>query len=81
MILSRCDGWSIAADAINGSRTTAESGAIAEPTVRFTAVPTGTDAACGSTRIGGGVGVGFAAELAEGAGAGEGEAEGEGGGV
>jgi hypothetical protein len=79
MILRRCDGWSIAAEAIDGSRTAAESGTIAEPMVRFTAVPTGTDAACGCTVMGGGVGV--AAELAEGAGAAEGEGDGEGGGV
>jgi hypothetical protein len=79
-MLRRCDGWSIAAEAIDGSRTDAESGTIAEPTVRFTAVPTGTDAACGCTVMGGGVGVGvrFGAGLAEGAGAAEGEGEGDG---
>jgi hypothetical protein len=81
MMLNRCDGWSIAAEATDGSRTAAESGTIAEPTVRFTAVPTGTDAACGCTVMGGGVGVGLAAALAEGTGAGEGEGDGEGGGV
>ena len=83
IILSRCDGWSIAAEAIDGSRTVAESGTMAEPMVRFTAVPTGTEAACGCTVMGGGVGVGvgFAVKLAEGTGAGEGEGDGEGGGV
>ncbi len=58
---------------MDGSRTTAVSGAIAEPTVRLTAVPTGTDAACGCTTIGGGVAVGPAAEVATGTGEGVGE--------
>jgi hypothetical protein len=56
-IVSRCEAGSTWTPAIEGSRTTAAIGAIAEPTVKFTADPTGTEAASGCTVIGGGVGV------------------------
>src|SRR5579872_1844416 len=77
--------------AIDGSLTVAVSGLIAEPTVKSTGEPTGTEAAAGVTTIGGGVppgpGEGLRAGTADGdalgasAGAGKGEGNGEGDGV
>lgn len=46
--------------ATDGSATAAAIGLIAEPTMRSTGCPTGTEAVPGVTTIGGGVGVGEA---------------------
>jgi hypothetical protein len=64
--------------AIDGSRTTAAIGLIAEPTVRSTGAPTGTEAVSGVTTIGGGVGLGAAVATGVAAGVGEGEGDGDG---
>jgi hypothetical protein len=69
---------------MDGSATAAAIGPIAEPTVTSTGRPTGTEADCGVTTIGGGVGLAVIAgsgEAAEGNGDGVvGEAAGGGGG-
>jgi hypothetical protein len=75
VIVARCTLWSTTTDAIDGSRTSAVSGLIAEPTCTSSDDPTGTNATAGATVIGGCVPVG------DGAGEGEAEAEGVGLGV
>ena len=74
MIVTRCDVWSTATEAIDGSATVAAIGLIAEPTVRSSGEPTGTDADSGETTIGGGVAM---AGVGVGSGGGDGAADGK----
>src|SRR5579871_664963 len=70
-ITTRCEAWSTSTDAMDGSRTTAAIGLIADPTVTFTALPTPTVALAGAIESGGGVGANEGAAVGETDGAGE----------